>query len=216
MGHLHFHIPRILNFYHDYVKDHDLLYFLKKTEDYYSPGTLARLTQHHSASVRRASVLALNTLGNYRQNAILAASLHDPDTLVSILAEAGIKMLWKKDGTAENQHILHEIIQSIHSEKLHQAISLATHQIQVIPTFAEMWHQRGNAWYQLNNYSQAVTDYSHVLKLNPYHFVAASQLGFTFLHLNKPKRARAAFRQALRINPSLKNVQIQLKLLKTR
>ena len=47
--------------------------------------------------------------------------------------------------------------------------------------------------------------------LEPRHFGALSGLGMIFRQLGDKRRARAAFEQALRINPSLKNAREALK-----
>lgn len=203
--------PQILTFYQAYLDGRDLPRFIADVAEYYTQGTLQRLASSHLVSARRAAILALTTLGDYRTNQVMAEALHDDDFLVAILAETGMKMIWRRDFSRKDQHSLHEIAQAVLAEDTKEAIFRASEQILLTPGFAEVWHQRGNAWFRQGNDFQAAADFQRTLELNPYHFQAATRLGFAFLRLGEVSRARDAFRRSLRINPGLKQARHQLK-----
>lgn len=210
-------LPKIFALYQNYLLRQDLERFVVEASSCYTPGTLQRLASHHAVSVRRAVVMVLTAVGDFRANATLARAMHDEDKLVAMLAETGIKILWRRDFSAEDQATLHEITHLVNIGDANQAVLQATQQLSLTPDFAEVWNQRGNAWFSLGNYTQAVEDFRQALALNPYHFAAAAMQGFAYIHLRKKNNAQIAFRKGLLINPALKYVQRQLsRLSKTR
>lgn len=203
--------PQLAAFYYTYLENQELSCFLEAAADIYTPGTLQRLVSHHEISVRRAAVLALTSLGDYRVSRTLACALRDPDPVVAMLAETGVKMLWRRDGNEYDQGRLGDIISLINQCDFVTATLLATVQISLTPHFAEVWHQRGMAWFSRGEYAQAAADFHRTLELNPHHFEAAAMLGHTLVRLNQKSPARKAFRRSLRINPGMKNVRRELK-----
>lgn len=203
--------PQLSAFYRAYLENQELSCFLVATAAVYTPGTLQRLVSHREISVRRAAVLALASLGDYRANRVLAQALCDRDPVVAMLAETAIKMLWRRDGSEDDQSRVSAIIMLINQHDFIAATLQATHQISLTPDFAEVWHQRGTAWFARGEYALAAADFRRALALNPHHFEAALMLGHTLLRRNRKSQAKKAFRRSLRINPGLKNVRRELK-----
>jgi len=79
--------------------------------------------------------------------------------------------------------------------------------IQKAPEFAEAFNQRAIIYFRLGQWDKAIADCTHVLKLNPYHFGAASGLAQCYLKQKKLRAALRAYRRAFRINPNLEGVQ---------
>jgi len=46
--------------------------------------------------------------------------------------------------------------------------------------------------------------------LNPYHYVAATSMGRAYVELGNPVSALECFRRALRLNPDLEGVRLQV------
>ena len=203
--------PQIRMFYQGYLESRDLSRFIADVAECYTQGTLERLASCHLVSVRRAAILALTSLGDFRANRVLAEALRDEDSVVAVLAETGIKTIWQRDFSRKDQASLQQIAQAVQTGNTTEAISLASEQIFLTPGFAEVWYLRGNAWLLRGNYFQAAADYQRVLELNPYHFQAATKLGTAQERLGEVSRAREAFRRSLRINPGLKQSRKQLK-----
>ena len=86
----------------------------------------------------------------------------------------------------------------------------ATRLIERAPWLAEVWHQRAVAHVALGRFVEAIRDCHQVLEINPYHFVAATSMGQAYLQLGNPVSALECFRRALRLNPSLEGVRVQI------
>jgi len=89
-------IPLLSCLYQEYLDNHDSAEFSRRASQSYSQGTLERLAEHESRPVRRAAVLALGFLGDYQANHVMGRALNDEDRTVRILAEDGIRNVWKR------------------------------------------------------------------------------------------------------------------------
>lgn len=78
------------------------------------------------------------------------------------------------------------------------------------PWFAEAWNQRAVARFALERYAEAIRDCNEALELNPYHFAAASGMGYAYLRLHNPSSALQCFRRAIGLNPSLERVRAEI------
>ena len=76
--------------------------------------------------------------------------------------------------------------------------------------FAEAWNQRAIAFFSLGKYVESIRDCHQTLEVNPYHFAAAAGMGQAYLQLGNHVSALECFRRALRLNPSLEGVRVQI------
>jgi tetratricopeptide (TPR) repeat protein len=203
-------IPLILTVYERYLNNQDSADFAHMTSRFYSQGTLARLTEHHTPSVRRAAVFALGYLGDYEVNHVLGRAMHDEDRTVRLLAESSIRNVWKRAGNEDQRRQLEAIIGMNSSKQYEEASRLATELTEQAPWFAEAWNQRAVAGFALGRYADAIRDCHQALELNAYHFSAASGMGHAYLRLKNPVSALESFRRALRLNPNLEDVRAQV------
>ena len=90
------------------------------------------------------------------------------------------------------------------------AIERATKLIERAPWCAEAWHQRAVAHFALGRFVEVIRDCHQSLEVNPYHFVAATCMGKAYLELQNSVSALECFRRALRLNPDLEAVRIQV------
>ena len=138
--------------------------------------------------------------------------LRDPgkaldDATVRSLADHALWTIWLRADTPENNATLERVRDLIAHRLLVQAIELATRLVERAPGFAEAYNQRAIVYFRLGDMARAIEDCEKVLRLNPYHFGAASGLAQCFM---KQKRLRAAlrfYRRANRINPHLDGVK---------
>ncbi len=179
--------------------------FKQKVAARYSEGTLHRLLESPEVRARRAAVLALGLLGTLeRSNAAVAAMLHDGDRVVRQLAEEALWSLWfGADLEANNQELQRLVALRDVAEKRAGLDGLIIR----APQFAEAYNQRAILYWSLGEWQKAVADCDKVLKLNPYHFGASSGMGQCYLQLGKARAALKAFRNALRLNPTLKGLE---------
>ena len=207
----HFHRnPFLLALYRQYLKDQDSGAFVRKAAGCYSQGTLQRLVEHDGRIVRRAAVLALGLLGDYEANSALGKALQDEDRTVRMMADNAIRSVWTRVGTQEQREQLQAILRLNLAQQFQEAVRRAAELLKTIPWFAEAWNQRAIAHFALGRYREAIHDCHQALEINPYHFAAAAGMGQAQLQLGDQSSALESFRRALRLNPDLEAVRVQI------
>lgn len=205
--------PVLVSLYRQYLDDEHAASFISAVAERYTLATLERLAEYGPRVTRRAAMLALGFIAPFESNAVLGRGLHDEDRGVRLLAENGIRDLWCRIGTAEQRGLLKSIMREINSEQLVDAVRHSNELIQEAPFFAEAWNQRAIAYFQMGYYEVSARDCQQALELNPYHFPAAIGLANCYLELDEGLSALASFRHALRINPDLESVRVQVEYL---
>jgi tetratricopeptide (TPR) repeat protein len=202
--------PFLFTLYEEFLESEDSADFVRKTSQCYNQGTLERLSEHEYRKVRRAAIFALGFLGSYHANHVMGRALHDEDRTVRLLAEDGIREVWKRAGNDDQRQRLDAIIQLNSARQFEEARRQATQLTKEAPWFAEAWSQRAVAYFKLSRYAEAIRDCHQALELNPYHFAAASGMGQAYLSLGNHVSALESFRRALRLNPNLEDVRVQI------
>jgi tetratricopeptide (TPR) repeat protein len=179
--------------------------FKRKTAARYTEGTLLRLLQSPDVRGRRSATLALGLLGTMANaNAEVAAMLHDEDRTVRQLAVDALWSMWFRADEEENNQELQRLVELRDRRRKRAGFDAL---IEKAPRFAEAYNQRAIFHFQAKEWHKAIADCERVLKLNPYHFGAAAGLGRCQMELDKNKAALKAFRNALRINPNMEEVE---------
>lgn len=202
--------PIIVDFYQRYLDDQDSAGFIKQVSRRYTCASLERLAVCGDRLARRASVLSLGYMADFTSNAVMGQALVDRDRGVRTLAENGIKELWRRVGSREQRLTLSAVIRLNQTKQYEEAIRLSSELIQESPWIAEAWCQRGTAYYHLSQYDAAIRDCHQALEINPYHFTAAAGMGQCHLLQDDPVAALEAFRRALRLNPGMEEVRVQV------
>lgn len=202
--------PFLLALYQQYLTHQDSACFVREVSCLYTAGTLQRLARHASREVRRAAVLSLGFIGDYSANHTLGCALLDDDRAVRTLAENGIRTLWTRAGNDAERQELGAIIRLNAGRRSQEAVARATKLIERAPWFAEAWHQRALGHVTLGHLVESIRDCHQTLEINPYHFVAATSMGQSYLQLDNPVSALECFRRALRLNPDLEGVRAQV------
>ena len=202
--------PYLERLYHRYLEDENSAAFIQAVARHYLPSTLARLAGGGDHVLRRAAIMSVGFLGDYSHNAILGQALSDRDRGVRLLADNGIRGLWRRDGNTRQRQHLSAICRLNHSDQYSQAIREAADLIDEAPWFAEAWNQRGIAYFALRRYDDAANDCHQTLELNAYHFGAAVGMAHCYLELDEPLAALENFRRALRIHPDLEDVRLHV------
>ena len=202
--------PRLLVLYRRYLDDQDSTGFVRRLSKRYTVGTLERLAEHRVRQVRRAAVLALGHVGDYGVNQALGRALLDEDRTVRLLADNALRAIWPRAGGETQRRRLGRIIRLNASRQFEAALQCATELIEQAPSLAEAWNQRAIARFHLDQFSESIRDCHQALELNPYHFVAATSMGQAYLELDNPISALQSFRRALRVNPDLEAVRVQV------
>ena len=203
-------LPRLLADYQRYLENRDSAAFLTTVSQRHTSGTLERLARHERREVRRAAVFALGFLGDYQSNHVLGCSLLDGDRSVRTLAENSIRCVWMRDGSQAERRELDVLVRLGAARQFEEVVRRATRLLDASPALAEVWNQRGTAHYALGRFAEAIRDCHQALEINPYHFIASTSMGRAYLELGNPVSALECFRLALRLNPDLEGVRLQV------
>ena len=157
-----------------------------RVQSRYFESALENMLGWADADVRQAATLALGLTGAMDVNAALAQRLHDDDPTVRQLAADALWSIWFRADTPDNNHELQRLIALKLTADTRDSI-LASYQalLQKAPRFAEVYNQRAIVYYRLGEYTRAVADCDKVLRLNPYHFGAASGMAQCFMKQKK-------------------------------
>ncbi len=205
--------PHLLTIYRRYLEDRDTVQFVGIVRHRYAPGTLERLARDRRPELRRAAVFSLGFVGEFTANQTVGRALLDEDPMVRQLAKNACRFVWNRSGSKQHRRQLVEIIRLNAVKEHRDAAEKASKLIDVVPSLAEAWYQRGAACYQLEQFAQVTSHCHQALELNPYHFVAATAIGEAYLRLDDPCSALESFRRALRLNPELNGLRDQVALL---
>ncbi len=102
--------PVLLELYQQFLADEDAAAFVHRVSLRYNAATLCRLVAHRSRLVRRATVLALGYIADFRSNAALGRVLSDSDRAVRLLAENAIRSVWVRQGKEAHRREINAIM----------------------------------------------------------------------------------------------------------
>lgn len=179
--------------------------FRRVVGERYTEGTLCRiLGSHPDVRSRRAAAVALGLVGTMTSNATVAAALHDADDQVKSSAADSLWEIWfRGDGTGQGA----ELRRAVALPDLEQRMAACDDLIREHADFAEAYNQRAIQHFTRGAYTAAVADCEATLRLNPYHFGAATGMGQCYLRMKKPRAAARAFAHALELNPGLSDLK---------
>ncbi len=182
--------------------------FKRSVEARYTEATLERLLYAPLAEVRQAAVLAMGLTGTIRVNASVSARLRDEDAVVRHLAADALWSIWQRGDKPEHNQELQRLVHRIAAEA-DAAEILAGFEalIRKAPRFAEAYNQRAVFHFHRGDYAKAIIDCEKALRLNPYHYGAASGMGQCYMKQKKLRAALRIYRRANRINPNLDSVR---------
>jgi tetratricopeptide (TPR) repeat protein len=182
--------------------------FQKQAEERYTEATLYRLLGSDCTEVRRAAVMALGMLGSMNVNEALADMLHDEDPNVRQFAGDALWSIWfRADAPENNQELQRLVRKSLEGVDSAEILSEFEGLLTRAPHFAEAFNQRAVFQFRRGDYAKAIADCQRVLKINPYHFGAASGLAQCYLKQKKYRAALRTYRRTLSLNPNLDSVR---------
>jgi tetratricopeptide (TPR) repeat protein len=196
--------------YGRFLDDENTAAFIRAVALRYTLPSLVRLLTGGKYISRRAAAFAITFLGDYSHNAVLGEALRDKDRGVRMLADNGIRQLWRRDGNAVQQRRLAELMRLNTSALYEDCLPAACEFIEESPWFAEGWNQRAIALFALERYEESANDCHQCLELNPYHFAAAVGMAHCYLEMEDPFAALECFRRSLALNPDLEEVRVQI------
>ncbi len=182
--------------------------YKRAVEARYFEGTLERLLFAPDPDVRQAAILALGLTGSIKVNPTVARCLHDEDPTARQLASDALWSIWRRADKPENNQELHRLMRLVADDgNPEEVLSGFEKLLRAAPRFAEAFNQRAVFHYLRGDYAKAITDCEKAMRLNPYHFGAASGMGQCFMKMKKLRAALRIYRRANRINPNLDNIR---------
>ncbi|MFT3785109.1 MAG: tetratricopeptide repeat protein [Tepidisphaeraceae bacterium] len=164
---------------------------------------VASLLDNPSCDARKVAALALSLIGTSCCLKSLARQLHDPDPVVSQMAEHAMWSIWLRAGNERaNGHVARGT-QLLARKDLDGAAEQFTLAIQEDPTFAEAHNQRAMVYYLQEKFERSLADCRKTTELQPLHFGAWAGMGHCHACLGQVREAVECYRQAKLINPHL-------------
>ncbi len=204
-------IAVLVRYYQRYLHDSDTARFIASVASKYSISALHRVLQEGDVYRRRAAALALGLIGDIRSNEVLGPLLKDQDRKLRLVVDDALRSIWSREGSTEQRHQLEKVVRLNECGEHELAAQLATLLIEAANTFAEAYHQRSLALFNIGEIDQAIEDCCRVLQLNQYHYAAMIGLGHCYLDHNDLMESLFWFKLALETYPDLEPVRIQVR-----
>jgi tetratricopeptide (TPR) repeat protein len=129
-----------------------------------------------------------------------------PDEASAKHVEARIWALWMQTPSDTAALLMVRAKAAMDAQKMEIALKLLDAVVKLRPDYIEAWNRRATVYYLQNDYTHSLEDIEQVLVREPRHFGALAGLGMIMQDLGDDKRALAAFRKALAVNPYLEKV----------
>lgn len=138
---------------------------------------------------------------------LLFTELAQPEGETWARAEADILRIWSRSGSAAMDLLYKRGEAALDAGDTATAIGHLTALTDHAPDFAAGWYLRSVAFYLDGDYGPAIADIAQVLKLEPRHFGALTQLGTMLDELGDKRQALRAFQASLKIHPHQQDAQ---------
>ena len=119
--------------------------------------------------------------------------------------ERALKLEWSRSGSKALDLLLLRGREAMASGDTNAAIEHFTALTDYAPNFAEGWHGRAIAYFEIELFGPALADLKRSLMLNPNNFDAVFGLGSMMMTFEDFSRAEKAFREVLRLHPNHEN-----------
>ncbi|MBY5973121.1 tetratricopeptide repeat protein [Ferrimonas balearica] len=121
--------------------------------------------------------------------------------------ERELELIWSRSGSSSMDLLLRKGRDALQGGDPQAAIGHLSALIDHAPDFAEGWHIRASAFYQLEEFGQAQSDLMQALALNPQHFQAAFGLAALMEQTGRIDAAYDGYRAVLSVYPAHEQAQ---------
>jgi tetratricopeptide (TPR) repeat protein len=163
------------------------------------------------AGARAAAVVWIARNGAESDAAPLYERLNDDSPTVRSYAEQALWLLWSRSGDASVDLLMERGLEEMQAGRHAEAIDTFSEVIRRKPAFAEGWNKRATVLYLAGELQRSLADCDEVLKRNPRHFGALSGAGLIHLQLEQYGQALDWFRRALKVNPNMNAIELQVR-----
>lgn len=125
--------------------------------------------------------------------------------------ERQIWQLWGASDSPTATILLEQSSRAIDDGAPAEALAMLDRLTGAFPDFAEAWNKRATLYFMMKRYDASLADIARTLDLEPRHFGALSGKGMILMRQKDYAGARAAYEEALAVNPSLEQVKDALK-----
>lgn len=137
----------------------------------------------------------------------LFAELAQPEGETWARAESDILRIWSRSGSASMDLLAKRGEAAMDAGDNRAAIGHLTALTDHAPDYANGWYLLGVAYYLDGDLGPAISAMAEVIKREPRHFGALTQLGSMLEELGDDRRALEAYRASLRIHPHQQDAQ---------
>ncbi|MFM8745732.1 MAG: tetratricopeptide repeat protein [Aestuariivirga sp.] len=141
---------------------------------------------------------------------MLFARLREPG-VDSGEVERQIWQLWAASDSPTATILLEQSTRAIDDGAPAEALAMLDRLIGAFPDFAEAWNKRATLYFMMKRYDSSLADIARTLDLEPRHFGALAGKGMILMRQKDYAGARAAYEEALAVNPNLEQVKDALK-----
>lgn len=138
----------------------------------------------------------------------LFASLHktsDEQSAKGVVEK--IWELWSRFDSPTAEVLLGQAVVAMGASENAASLEILDRIVAAYPTYAEAWNKRATLHFTLGNYEASLRDIDKVLDLEPRHFGALAGRGMIYQRQENWTAALNAYREALRMNPSMTGVK---------
>src|SRR4051812_42280200 len=121
--------------------------------------------------------------------------------------EESIWKLWMTSDSPTAEVLLEQAAKASAAGENQAALDILNSLIAVHPEFTEAWNKRATVYFLMGRYQESLADIDKVLEREPRHFGALSGQGMIKQKLGDLSAARAAFSEALAVNPNLEGAK---------
>ncbi|MBG1233315.1 tetratricopeptide repeat protein [Aestuariivirga litoralis] len=147
-----------------------------------------------------------------RQLDALLGKLHTAPANADVSkTEDEIWQIWVRNDSPTAEVLLRQSSAAISAGDYDPAEQMLSQALETYPKYAEAWNRRAALYYLIKRYDAALIDADHALALEPRNFGALIGKGLILQAQKKHDEAKAAFEEALQINPHLDAVAAMLK-----
>lgn len=145
-----------------------------------------------------------------RIDTLFAALRSETDRAAAGEIENAILALWLESGSDTVDLLMQWTLKAMEAKQYPRALDFLDRVILLEPGYVEGWNKRATVYFLMDDYGKSIADIGKVLELEPRHFGALSGLGIIMRSIGEDERAKAAFREALALDPHLDNVRQEL------
>jgi tetratricopeptide (TPR) repeat protein len=204
-------MPELVVLYKRFLEDANAANFVAEISRRYQRATLGRLLQHPHREIRRAAVLAVGMLADWRCNDWLGPRLADHDRGVRLLADDALRRLWMREGTPEQQQRLLRVMHLNDGGLYRRAAAMARRLSQEGSPLGESVYQLAVARFGLGRTRGAARACQAAVRRNPFHYPALSLWARCLIIEEAPLGALGCLKQAIAVCPDLENARLEIR-----